>query len=342
MKPVCPFCDSKKYVKHGFNQKIILIKGMEPFKIRLQRYKCKNCDGYYQTHLDKILKQNSTYNNEIKEYPSIINALQRISLRNISKIIELDWNKRPSPQSIKNWLSKTIQNRNKDTKADYSGYYNYDEQYVKINGKWMFRLALFDVKSNILVKEKIEEKLNPQTVKSFLNKIQDEIPIIAITTDHKPYYRNIMDKLRIKHQLCIFHLKKELNTKIKRIKHKNKLNQEEIEQIKNIKNLIFEIIDSKNYNESKILFNKLKKDINNHSSSFIKFIKKKFLKNFKRYTNYLKDRNITKTSNKIENYFRNTLPKGIKRIFKTKKGLQEQLTLQKEKWETKQKIKNIN
>ena len=337
IKPVCPYCNSKKYVKHGFNQKLILIKRMEPFKIRLQRYKCKNCDGYYQTQLDKILKQNSTYNNEIKEYPSIINALQRISLRNISKIIELEWNKRPSPQSIKNWLSKTIQNRNINTKTDYSGYYNYDEQYVKINGKWMFRLALFDVKNNILVKEKIEEKLNPQTVKSFLNKIQDEIPIIAITTDHKPYYRNIMDKLRIKHQLCIFHLKKELNTKIKRMQRKNKLNQEEIEQIKNIKNLIFEIIDSKNYNESKKLFNKLKKEINNHPSSFIKFIRKKFLKNFKRFTNHLKDKNITKTSNKIENYFRNTLPKGIKRIFKTKKGLQEQLTLQKEKWETKQK-----
>ena len=140
---------------------------MEPFKIRLQRYKCKNCDGYYQTQLDKILKQNSTYNNEIKQYPSIINTLQRISLRNISKIIELDWNKKPSPQSIKNWLSKTIQNKNNDTKTHYSGYYNYDEQYVKINGKWMFRLALFDVKNNILVKEKIEEKLNPQTVKAF-------------------------------------------------------------------------------------------------------------------------------------------------------------------------------
>ena len=342
INPVCPYCNSKKYVKHGFNQKLILIKGMEPFKIRLQRYKCKSCGGYYQTQLDKILKQNSTYNNEIKEFPSIINGLQRISLRNISKIIELDWNKRPSPQSIKNWLSKTIQNRNNDTKTDYSGYYNYDEQYVKINGKWMFRLALFDVKNNILVKEKIEEKLNPQTVKNFLKKIQDKIPIIAITTDHKPYYRNIMDKLRIKHQLCIFHLKKEFNTKIKRIKRKNKLNLEEIEQIENIKNLIFGIIDSKNYNESKNSFNKLKKEINNHSSSFTKFIYKKFLKNFERYTNYLKDRNITRTSNKIENYFRNTLPKGIKRIFKTKKGLQEQLTLQKEKWETQQKIKNIN
>ncbi len=99
VKPVCPCCSSKKYVKHGFNQKLILIKGLKPFKIRLQRYKCKKCGTgtYYQTKFDKILKENSTYNDEIKEYPSIINGFQRISLRNISKIIELDWNKRPSP-----------------------------------------------------------------------------------------------------------------------------------------------------------------------------------------------------------------------------------------------------
>ncbi len=41
VKPVCPCCSSKKYVKHGFNRKLILIKGLKPFKIRLQRYKCK-------------------------------------------------------------------------------------------------------------------------------------------------------------------------------------------------------------------------------------------------------------------------------------------------------------
>ncbi len=133
----------------------------------------------------------------------------------------------------------------------FSGYYNYAEQYVKINGQWMYRLALFNIKNNILVQEKIVKQLNPRTVEKFIKEIKAQIPIIAITTDSKPYYRNIMDKLDIKHQLCIFHIKKEINTWIKKHNRKNKDNKEDLEKIIYYKNRIFEIIDVKNYNTAK-------------------------------------------------------------------------------------------
>ena len=329
VNPICPKCKSVKYIKYGFNEKIIHDKEIKPFKIRLQRYKCRKCGVFYQTRLNINLKHGSTYNEEIKKNPSLINSLQHVSLRNIAKIIELEWNKRPSPQSIKNWLTKTIQKENQTIKTSFSGYYNYDEQYVKINGKWMYRLTLFDVKNDILVQEKIVKQLNPNEVENFLKEIKEIIPIIAITTDSKPYYRNIMDKLKIKHQLCTFHVKKEINTWVRKYERKNKHNTDELNQISNYKNQIFEIIDSQNYNTSKKLFNKLKREINNIPRVFIKMITKKFIVHFDRFVNYMKDPNISKTSNKIENYFRTTLPKAIKRIFKTIHGLQEYLTLQK-------------
>jgi transposase-like protein len=338
VNPVCPKCNSKKFIKYGFNEKIIHDKEIKPFKVRLQRYKCRKCGVFYQTRLNINLKQGSTYNEEIKKNPALINSLQHVSLRNIARIIELEWNKMPSPQSIKNWLTKTIKNEKITTQTLFSGYYNYDEQYVKINGKWQYRLALFDVKNDILVQEKIVKQLNPNEVESFLKEIKAKIPIIAITTDSKPYYRNIMDKLWIKHQLCTFHVKKELNTWIKKYTRKNKHNTDEINQITNYKNQIFEIIDSSNHNTAKNLFNKLKNEINNIPASFRKIITKKFIAHFDRFVNYMKDQNINKTSNKIENYFRTTLPKAIKRIFKTKQGLQEYLTLQKEKWDKTHKI----
>jgi len=75
IKPVCLHCKSKKYTKHGFNEKLIIEKGIKPFKIRLQRYKCSKCGSYYQTKMNKTLKSKSTYNNEIKNYPRIINTL---------------------------------------------------------------------------------------------------------------------------------------------------------------------------------------------------------------------------------------------------------------------------
>jgi transposase-like protein len=342
LKPVCPQCKSIKYTKHGYNEKIIIEKGIKPFKIRLQRYKCKKCESYYQTKMNKTLNPESTYNNEIKDYPKVINTLQHVSLRNIAKIIEFEWNKRPSPQSIKNWLKETSIKDKKEHETCYSGYYNYDEQYVKIKGKWMYRLALFDIQNNILVKEKISIKLNSFVVKSFLKEIKGKIPIIAITTDHKPYYRKILDDLKIKHQLCIFHFKKEINTRIKKIKRKNNINASEIKQIISNKNLMFEIVDSKDYQSAVQSFTKLLIKINDNPPFFKKFIFKKFVPNFKRYLNFLKDENITKTSNKIENYFRTTLPKSIKKIFKTIKGLKEYLTLQNKKWEIKRKIKNSN
>lgn len=57
------------------------------------------------------LKYGSTYNDKIKENPALINSLEHVSLRNIAKIIEIIWNKRPSPQTIKNWLTKTVKKR---------------------------------------------------------------------------------------------------------------------------------------------------------------------------------------------------------------------------------------
>jgi hypothetical protein len=100
----------------------------------------------------------------------------------------------------------------------------------------MYRLVLFDVINNILVQEKIVKQLNQNTVEKFIKEIKAQIPIIAITTDSKPYYRKIMDELKIKHQLCTFHVKKEINTWIKKYQRKNKTHTEELNQINHYKN----------------------------------------------------------------------------------------------------------
>ena len=52
-----------------------------------------------------------------------------------------------------------------------SGYYGYDAQWVKINKKWLYRLALFDLINNRPLAEAIEEKENYDAIKNliFLN-----------------------------------------------------------------------------------------------------------------------------------------------------------------------------
>ena len=51
------------------------------------------------------------------------------------------------------------------------------------------------------------------------------------------------------------------------------------------------------------------------------FIRKHIINHFHRYVQHLDDENIEKTSNKVENYYRQTNPEKIKKLYKTKNGI---------------------
>jgi transposase-like protein len=65
-------------------------------------------------------------------------------LRNASDDLSNFFGMKISYQTIHNWVQATTKNHISNIKADYSGYYCYDEQYVKIKGVWMYSLTLFD------------------------------------------------------------------------------------------------------------------------------------------------------------------------------------------------------
>jgi predicted RNA-binding protein len=78
----------------------------------------------------------------------------------------------------------------------------------------MYCLTLYDVLLNIPVAEEIASKRTTETIKRFIEKSTDNQPLIAITTDHFRRYKRIMDKLGVKHQLCIFHLFKMIGNSV--------------------------------------------------------------------------------------------------------------------------------
>ena len=65
------------------------------------------------------------------------------------------------------------------------------------------------------------------------------------------------------------------------------------------------------------------------------FIRKHIIMHFHRYVEHLDDENIEKTSNKVENYYRQTNPEKIKKLYKTKKGILTFLDFQIQKLDTK-------
>ena len=78
----------------------------------------------------------------------------------------------------------------------------------------MYRLTLFDHILNIPVNEKITPDKEYTTIIQFIRESRKNTPLKAITTDHVPEYKNIMDELKVKHQLCIFHFYKMIGDKL--------------------------------------------------------------------------------------------------------------------------------
>ena len=62
------------------------------------------------------------------------------------------------------------------------------------------------------------------------------------------------------------------------------------------------------------------------------FIRKHIINHFHRYVQHLDDENIEKTSNKVKNYYRQTNPEKIKKLYKTKNGILTFLNYQMENW----------
>jgi transposase-like protein len=223
--PMCPICGSLKSIKQEYRDINPILPLIGRKKLYIRRYKCKKCGKKYQTQLNRLLDRFNTISHIIKDniYRYAENGHE--SLRKISKHLKIHCNINISHQTINNILKQDVKDEISLKIHKYSGYYAYDEQFPKTNGK-KCRLLLYDTLFDIPVAEKIVKKLNKKVIKAFIQEHTENQPKIAMTTDHHKLYRNIIPELGFKHQLCIFHLYKMINNKHKIIL-KSKKNSKE-------------------------------------------------------------------------------------------------------------------
>jgi hypothetical protein len=173
--------------------------------------------------------------------------------------------------------------------------------------------------------------LEYDTVRSFIEKTISGIRVHAITTDYRREYKSIMDELKIKHQLCIFHLFKMIGKEII-----PKLRSKFISNINKIKLCILfteikEIFRTFYLNIANYRINVLLKKSNEVPRVLNKFILK-IKDDFERLTLFMRDGFVSRTTNPIENYYRTTMPDYLKRIFKTSHGALKFLDFRKKYW----------
>lgn len=328
-------------IKQEYQERNPILAEFGSQKIYLRKYKCKGCNKKFVTSPDSIIKPHHRY---AKIYKDKLERLIQTGYRSLRKIVEdfqTFFGNSPSHQAIKNWQTKEPQNQITNSVEVYSGYYSYDEQYLRINGGRRYRLTLYDTILNIPVAEEIVPKRTPQAIKNFIQISTKNKQLIAVTTDHFREYKNIMDELKVKHQLCIFHLFKMLGKKIYKILKSKKIsNKEKIEiclYFTDIKE-IFRTYDEKDaLNKLEDLLSKYRK----LPYSIRQMIDKKIIPDFERLTQFMKDPKIQRTSNTVENYYRQTDPEQIKTRYKTKQGILTYLDLKMKNW-TKKHGKKTN
>jgi transposase-like protein len=107
------------------------------------------------------------------------------SFRRIEKLFRSIYCRSPTHQTIYNWIEKLSSKPMADANSNNSGYYCYDEQYLRFNGKRYYILSLIDSILNKPIAEEIANNLEYNTVKSFIKRTISGKAIYAITTDHR-------------------------------------------------------------------------------------------------------------------------------------------------------------
>ena len=169
-----------------------------------------------------------------------------------------------------------------------------------------------------------------------------------------------MDKLGFIHQKCIFHLRSNINEKIKTFlnetkrkykseykkQHPNASNykikkyaeekiKDEEREIKEYKELFFQLFEQQTYDKAINYIQLLKQEINNFPNVLKEYLINNFFPNYKKYLNYIKKEHynkLEKTNNRLENYNEITLPKSEKKKFRTLTGVFNQILHRIKNW----------
>lgn len=324
VNPVCPECGSKRVIKQDWRRRTLKLSEFKTITIYYKRYKCVECGKKFPTQMDGIVKKGRQYSEFFREKANALAGIVKYSARTTQRALLSLFGISPSHQTIQNWLEAEIPD------IERSGYYCYDEQHIKLDGKKAFRLTLYDSVVNVPVAEDVLLKLTDKSVLTFLREnLQGDVH--AITTDDRKMYRPIVKKFKASHQLCVFHFLKSLRKEASWYFNRKSIPKSERMQWAVCVSSIHEVFRSSSLEEAEEKFGKVVEMMDFVPRGIRKYIKR-LIRDFHLYTAYFTDPNIAKTTNQVEEYYRQTDPKKIKKRYKTPQGLIQALNQKAVVW----------
>ena len=248
---------AKTHVKNGLvefklNKKYIIYK-------QTYKYQSKNKEKYMTTMLPGYIDKWCNYTRKIKEQGLMCTKITYASYGSKTELVNEQFDLNISRQSIylhEKELSpqyiykkeQEILNQIKKLYIKPSGYYNYDEEFIKIGNKIYVRLALIDAITRMIINDELIPKtqFNKEYIEKFLTESTEGIELNTIITDGHRSYPEIIERLGAKHQLCTFHIMQNLMTKLnpyinkreRSIKSLEKANEKKKEKIEELKSKI--------------------------------------------------------------------------------------------------------
>lgn len=136
----------------------------------------------------------------------------------------------------------------KESNIKLSGFYNYDEEFIKINKEIYVRMTIIGTHTRLIINDQIlrREEFTKQTIKKYFKESFNGLKLNTIITDGYGAYPIIIKEIGAKHHSCIFHIMQGLIIPLQ--KHINKRNW----SIKSLEEQIKKITDKKTQFKSKI------------------------------------------------------------------------------------------
>ncbi len=346
---ICKKCN-KKLRKKELIQKAFPLPGGNNLILTFQGYYCEFCEDNIRLNLPKLFQKGDRYPSYIKSETIRLYEEHLSSYDSAKGEIKTLFGMNLSKRTTRLWIKSAGETAEKVvlTKDHFSGFFAYDEEYVKVfSGNVGIRGAKLAREENYvyLIRDtttknsllSIEPNLLEENVEDFLMKIcryliELGVPIYAIVTDGKREYNAIIKRISkrlldeklisspIKHAYCVFHFKKGLFEDANEEYFGNKNSKETLpEYILNQIRLFDAVLDATSKeiaekNLEKLLFEK---------QTFIKPLQKQLLRLQKYKDEYLLQISYPqiRTTNVAENFFSITKPSKIKHEYKTSWGL---------------------
>lgn len=103
-----------------------------------------------------------------------------------------------------------------------NGFYNYDEEFLKISKEIYVRMPIIDAHTRLIINDQIirKEEFTKETIKKYFNESLKGLKLNTIITDGYSAYPEIIEEIGAKHHSCTFHIMQRLMIPLQKLLNK--------------------------------------------------------------------------------------------------------------------------